>query len=117
MNEPHQKDGLSTADMAAATEKKTTDQDMKTRPVGTTATKPETMPKPAGTPTGDGAQKTGAKPAALLTPDESGKFRERWDTIQTTFVDQPRQAVEQADALVAEVMKRLAEVFADERSK
>jgi hypothetical protein len=32
-------------------------------------------------------------------------------------VDEPRKAVEQADGLVASTMKRLAEVFAEERSK
>jgi hypothetical protein len=30
-------------------------------------------------------------------------------------VDEPRRAVEQADSLVASAMKRLAEVFAEER--
>jgi hypothetical protein len=30
-------------------------------------------------------------------------------------VDEPRRAVEEADRLVAAVMKRLAEVFSDER--
>jgi hypothetical protein len=32
-------------------------------------------------------------------------------------VDEPRRAVEQADNLVAGTMKRLAEVFAEERGK
>ena len=32
-------------------------------------------------------------------------------------MDEPRDAVEQADGLVAEMMKRLAQVFADERGK
>ena len=32
-------------------------------------------------------------------------------------MDEPRSAVEQADGLVAEMMKRLAQVFADERGK
>ena len=32
------------------------------------------------------------------------------------FVDQPREAVQEADALVGEVMKRLAETFTGERS-
>ena len=41
----------------------------------------------------------------------------RWSAIQTGFVDEPRKAVEEADALVAEVMKRLAEIFADERGQ
>jgi hypothetical protein len=32
-------------------------------------------------------------------------------------VDSPREAVQKADELVATVIKRLAEVFADERAK
>ena len=43
--------------------------------------------------------------------------RNRWSAVQTAFVDEPRRAVEQADGLVASAMKRLAEVFAEERSK
>jgi hypothetical protein len=54
---------------------------------------------------------------APLFHDEEGRgFRSRWEAVQTGFVDEPRAAVEQADALVAEVIKRLAEVFADERT-
>lgn len=36
--------------------------------------------------------------------------------MQAGFVDDPRQAVEHADGLVAEVIKTLAEAFATERS-
>jgi hypothetical protein len=46
--------------------------------------------------------------------DEEG-FRHRWEGIQAGFVDEPRAAVEQADALVAELMQRLAETFSNER--
>jgi hypothetical protein len=51
----------------------------------------------------------------LFAEDELGGYRTRWGAIQTGFVDEPRKAVEEADTLVAELMKRLAEVFADER--
>lgn len=53
--------------------------------------------------------------APLFHDDEGRGFRTRWDAIQTGFVDEPRAAVEQADALVAEMMKRLAESFVGER--
>jgi len=69
--------------------------------------------------TGDGGmapQNNMAKPAALLVADDSQQFRTRWNEIQTGFVDEPRRAVEQADGLVAELMKRLAEGFATERA-
>jgi hypothetical protein len=52
----------------------------------------------------------------LFPNHELQEFRSRWDGIQTTFVDEPRRAVEQADSLVASAMKRLAEVFAEERA-
>jgi hypothetical protein len=42
--------------------------------------------------------------------------RRRWEQVQTPFVDEPRGAVERADELVAQVMKRLAGVFVDERA-
>src|SRR5215213_4942329 len=52
-----------------------------------------------------------------LFPDEELLgYRTRWDAIQTGFVDQPRAAVEQADALVSQVVTRLTEVFTRERS-
>ena len=54
--------------------------------------------------------------ARLFRDEESGQFRERWVDIQTGFVDEPRRAVERADGLVAEIMQRLAQGFADERS-
>ncbi len=52
----------------------------------------------------------------LFPSAELDGLRTRWKEIQTAFVDEPRKAVEQADGLVASAMKRLAEVFAQERS-
>ena len=52
-------------------------------------------------------------PGPLFSGDESDDFRHRWSDIQTGFVDEPRQAVERADELVASAIKRLAEIFAD----
>src|SRR5262245_24026731 len=54
--------------------------------------------------------------AMLFPEDEPERLRTRWSEIQGTFVDSPRQAVERADTLVADVMKRMAEVFAKERA-
>jgi hypothetical protein len=53
----------------------------------------------------------------LLQADDNAEFQQRWESIQTGFVDEPRHAVEQADELVAHVMKRLAEGFATERER
>lgn len=53
----------------------------------------------------------------LLPLGDLDGFRERWEAVQTRFVDEPRQAVAEADELVAEVMQRLADTFARERSQ
>jgi hypothetical protein len=54
---------------------------------------------------------------ALFSPDESEKFRDRWASIQTEFVDRPQEVVEQADRLVADVIQRLSSQFSDERAR
>lgn len=55
--------------------------------------------------------------AALFPPQVASDFRTRWDQVQISFVDDPRQAVQQADELVAQVMKSLAANFAEQRSR
>ena len=52
----------------------------------------------------------------LFSESEMAEFRSRWSNVQTGFVDEPRRTVEDADKLVASVMQRLAEGFANERS-
>jgi hypothetical protein len=52
----------------------------------------------------------------LFSESDQRDLRARWGNVQTGFVDEPRKAVEEADNLVASVMKRLAEGFANERS-
>ena len=61
------------------------------------------------------ANGTSGEGAPLLA--NNAEFMARWMAIQTTFVDEPRAAVEQADTLVAEVVRELARVFAEERSR
>ena len=67
---------------------------------------------------GGGAQMVREQPAAQLFPDtECHDFRARWERIQVNFVDEPRRAVQQADSLVADTMKRLIDNFSGERKK
>jgi hypothetical protein len=56
------------------------------------------------------------EPVLLFSESEMGDFRSQWSKLQTGFVDEPRRTVEGADKLVAAVMQRLAEGFANERS-
>jgi hypothetical protein len=57
---------------------------------------------------GDGA-------ASLLPADQAQSYTGRWQEIQAGFVDAPRESVEEADALVADLMQRLARSFSEER--
>jgi hypothetical protein len=57
------------------------------------------------------------QPSPLFSESEVGDYRSRWSSVQTAFVDEPRRAVEDADNLVASLMKKLAEGFANERSR
>lgn len=58
-----------------------------------------------------------AQPNPLFPDQELHNFRSHWDQVQTSFVDEPRAAVEHADSLVANVVKRIAEQFASEREQ
>jgi len=54
---------------------------------------------------------TESQQLAPLLGDGTGQLRERWEAIQSSFVDEPQQAVEQADALVTDVITRLTRTF------
>jgi hypothetical protein len=111
MNEEHKKEedqkyaGLTTAALADAGKPTALKKDLELRP-------PDVAPAGVATTVATDDQAT-----PLFSPGEAQEFRVRWDAIQAGFVDEPRRAVEQADNLVAGTMKRLAEIFADERSK
>ena len=70
----------------------------------------------AGTEAGDGDGDLGEH-EPLLPHDQSERFTTGWQEIQASFVDQPRDAVAQADALVADLMQRLAASFSNERER
>ena len=136
---------LSTADLAGGTMARPKDQseprdtemqpgaqdpvsEQEPRDAGTTVTAgPMTEPTTAtpgatghtaSDPTGaNGGQRSPTDAIPLFPAGEVTTFRARWGEAQTSFVDEPRHAVEQADGLVAEMMQRLASVFADERTR
>jgi len=99
-DEPQFEDeGITTADLAQGK-----------RPVSATPG-PQVVAPGSGT-----EQRAEADGVHLFPGEELQGLRTRWKEIQTGFVDEPRRAVEQADGLVASAMKRLAEVFAEERA-
>ena len=55
--------------------------------------------------------------AQLLEDQELHGMLAQWKDIQAEFVDERRKAVQDADALVAELMQRLAQMFASERDQ
>jgi hypothetical protein len=54
--------------------------------------------------------------APLFTDDAAKAFRSRWDDVQRGFVDDPQEAVQAGDELVAQVIKSLAESFSEQPS-
>lgn len=74
-------------------------------------TNAETRPIPVETPPQpDNAQ-------SLLPKQQCDELRSRWDTIQTSFIDEPRRAVKDADALVLAAAKQLTDAFTDRRNQ
>ncbi|HEV2426346.1 MAG TPA: hypothetical protein VGZ29_16085 [Terriglobia bacterium] len=64
-----------------------------------------------------GSNDAGTIPEPLFEQKEAEGLRNRWNEIQVGFVDEPRAAVEKADGLVADTIKRLADSFATSRTE
>ncbi len=52
----------------------------------------------------------------MMRPHRAESFRDRWDAVQGTFVDRPREAVEQADELVGDLLEELSWMFRNQRA-
>jgi hypothetical protein len=111
MSKENENTAMGTADLVAATEPVRRNDDVMDREVRREG-------EPAAQQMQQPAMQSDAEPlAALFPPEMAQDFRSRWDEVQIGFVDDPKQAVRKADELVAQVMKSLAQKFADERSK
>src|SRR4051812_32410058 len=53
---------------------------------------------------------------SFLPTRQLEELRGRWTAIQSSFVDEPRKAVEEADRLLITTIKQLEEAFSAERS-
>jgi hypothetical protein len=106
MNREPEEKSLTTADLAAAAE----------IPTAQRAVNRDLKESVIANKTSD-VKNEGEQLAPLFLPDVAKDFRSRWDAVQSSFVDDPRQAVRQGDELVAQVMKSLAETFSSERAK
>ncbi len=54
---------------------------------------------------------------SLFGNDNLSNLRSRWDHVQSGFVDDPRECVQQADGLVSDVVDELTTGFSEARSR
>lgn len=55
------------------------------------------------------------QPENLIACEHAREYQARWDTVKARFVDEPRTAVRDVDALVGEVLTELQQLFARQR--
>jgi hypothetical protein len=96
---------LSTADLASAS----------AQPAGSHADTDTDTDSDRDTRSADSGGDIEAPP--LIDEEKITGFRDRWQNVQTGFVDDPKQAVHQADELVAAVISALATTFAEHKSE
>ena len=53
----------------------------------------------------------------LFADDEMVGLRARWDSVQASFVDDPKECVQKADGLVSDVVDQLTSSFSHARSR
>jgi hypothetical protein len=137
MSKEHEEKGFSTADLVAAAEapaaqrsapraddrldadhRLDADRRLDTNPADTQYEERRVQEDPRVAEVRPQDQHVQAEPlAALFPPEVASDFNSRWDAVQIGFVDDPGEAVRKADELVAQVMKSLAESFANERDR
>ncbi|TCC29134.1 hypothetical protein E0H92_43465 [Kribbella speibonae] len=61
--------------------------------------------------TADESNGRAAADEPLVAADAAVDYRARWEVVQQGFVDDPRNAVSEADKLVDDVLKNLADGF------
>lgn len=57
------------------------------------------------------------RPMRLLSEEDNDRLGERWERLQTQFVDRPRETVTEADRLVADVMQQISSEFLRARQR
>jgi hypothetical protein len=53
----------------------------------------------------------------LFSASERDELEQKWNDIQARFVDEPRGSVEEANALVSDLMDRLVSSFSEQRDR
>ena len=99
--------------------------DQMTRPSGDHLSQQGSVTDPSGvqgvsssTPdTGASGGSSSATGDDLFADDEMVGLRARWDSVQASFVDDPKECVQKADGLVSDVVEQLTSSFTHARSR
>ncbi len=81
------------------------------------SSEPSTPQAPAEVPRDSGAVGESRAGRDLFADDELVGLRARWDSVQAAFVDDPKECVHKADALVSDLVDQLTKSFAETRSR
>ena len=99
------------AGMASAASRTDKDAANNGSPAGTTATGGRDTVAAAD------VQDVPADPEKFVPAERAEGFAARWSELKGDFVDEPRDAVHKADALVGDVLEEIAKVFTEQRSR
>ena len=99
--------------------------DRMNKPSGDNLSQQGTMSDPSGvqgmsSSTADAGAVGGSSSAIgddLFADDEMVGLRARWDSVQASFVDDPKECVQRADGLVSDVVDQLTSSFSHARSR
>lgn len=83
---------------------------------GTPAAAPATPSATPATTSATTSATGGTELERLVPTDRVQEYTTRWDAVKGEFVDEPRQAVAKADALVGELLDELDQLFRRQRS-
>lgn len=81
-----------------------------TQPAPNTATDESTPPSSS-------AEAETSTDMKLFAGGDLSSLRSRWDDVQASFVDDPKDCVQKADALVADVVQQLTAGFSEARAR
>jgi hypothetical protein len=84
---------------------------------GQTDVSPATQTESSSGQTDSSAESTDSATDESLFGDLLSGLRSRWDDVQASFVDDPKQCVQKADRLVSDVVDRLKAGFDQARSR
>jgi polyhydroxyalkanoate synthesis regulator phasin len=92
-----------------------TTKDMRIAPEAATGQAAGGGADPMAPPSSENEEEEDTARRSLLRGDSTASYRERWQEIQASFVDEPRTSVQEADRLVVEVIQELQSSFTSER--